>query len=119
MKKILLNTLLCVSVFIIGCTTAEQVNEIMNSWIGIHYSEVISEWGPPQQIIDDGRGGKIITWSHQSSILFPGTATTNINPFTGIATTTQAPGMIHNINKYRTFYTAKDGIICKWSWRGL
>ena len=50
--------LLCIGftmlVSTMGCAT--RMNEIMQSWEGHHYSNLIASWGPPQQILDDGSG---------------------------------------------------------------
>lgn len=34
-----------------------------NSWIGHHYSELVDKFGEPEQILEDGTGGKILSWS--------------------------------------------------------
>lgn len=50
-----------------GC--AGRVNEVMKSWVGHHYSDLIAAWGPPAQVLDDGSGGKIMTWASTRSPL--------------------------------------------------
>ena len=51
-----------------GCTPSTRqvtTRQVMNSWMGSHISELIRSWGPPQQIVTDGAGGKIYIWSWQ------------------------------------------------------
>ena len=42
--------------------------EIMQSWIGSHQSELIAKWGPPQETASDGKGGTILIYKFARSI---------------------------------------------------
>src|SRR5438034_6258382 len=43
-----------------GC--ASNVNDMMQSWVGHHQSELIAKWGPPQQTASDGKGGTVLVY---------------------------------------------------------
>lgn len=42
-----------------GC---QREQERLNPWIGQHYSNLLGSWGAPRQVIDDGKGGKILIY---------------------------------------------------------
>lgn len=119
----------------VGC--AGRINETMASWEGAHVSQLIGSWGPPSQVMDDGKGGMVYVYSTTRSWTTPGTATTKTtgqatanvwgtNRYaTGSATgsststTTYTPAQTYGYNAYRTFFINESGVIYKWAWRGL
>jgi hypothetical protein len=48
----------------LGCA-AQQLDERMAPWVGRSVSDLIAEWGAPQQTLPDGQGGQILTWFEQ------------------------------------------------------
>ena len=56
---------------------AGRINNMMRSWEGAHYSDLIMRWGPPQGVYDDGQGGRILVYTTSPSWTTPGQATTN------------------------------------------
>jgi hypothetical protein len=114
---------LLLSFVVAGC--AGRINDAMRSWVGHHYSDVIASWGPPAQVLDDGAGGKIMTWAATRSFTSPGYATTSTtanvygNFGTANSFTTYTPPQTTSYNATRTFWVNSDGIIYRWSWRGL
>src|ERR1039458_10702181 len=72
MKRTLLVVLLLVG--LVGCVA--RMNRVMSSWVGNSYGNVIAAWGPPDQVLDDGSGGKILVYTRVRSYTAPGTATT-------------------------------------------
>lgn len=42
-----------------GCVSTQ---EIMNSWLGHHQSDLIASWGPPTRTASDGKGGSILIY---------------------------------------------------------
>ena len=75
---------------VVGCVAlllltgfAARINNVMRSWEGAHYSQLIMSWGPPQGVYDDGQGGRILIYTQQRRWVTPGTATTTT---TGSAT---------------------------------
>ena len=51
---VLLVPVVASSVFLTGCAT--ETNNMMQSWVGHHQSELIASWGPPLQVASDGKG---------------------------------------------------------------
>lgn len=110
-----------------GC--AARINKVMASWERHHYSDLIASWGPPQQVFDDGAGGRILVWTATRSYTVPGQATTHTtgsataydNYIWGSATseTTYTPAQTYGWRAYRMFWINRDGIIYRWAWRGL
>ena len=111
---------------LVGCTA--RINKLMASWEGHHYSNLIASWGPPQQVFDDGAGGRILVYTAVRSYTVPGQATTYT---TGSATaynsmiwgsatsrTTYTPAQTYGWTAYRMFWIRRNGIIYRWAWRG-
>lgn len=117
MKKYVVWFIIIILFFIGGCMTAAQKNNIMQSWVGSHYSEVIASWGPPTQILDNTDGGKIISWQRTATLMMPGTGTTSYSPLTGTAYTTYQPGGTLTTRHSKTFWADPNGIIYDWAWR--
>lgn len=123
-RKLLL--LLIIAVLFSGCFA---INKVMKSWMGYHYGQLIAKWGPPQQVFDDGYGGRILIYTAQREFVAPGrsttyttgTATMYDNFIWGSATsrTTYTPARVTGYTAYRMFWINKRGIIYKWAWRGL
>ena len=128
MKKLVPRFLLASLVmFNAGC--AGHINNIMRSWEGHHYGDLIASWGPPQQVFDDGLGGRILVWTSVRSFTTPGHSSTYT---TGQATmydsyiwgsassyTTYSPAQTYGWTAYRMFWISREGYIYRWAWRGL
>ncbi len=101
----------------------------MQSWAGHHYSELMMSWGPPQQVYDDGQGGRILIYTIRRQWTTAGQATTTT---TGRATaydnfiwgnaqsfTEYRPPQTYGYTAWRMFRMDKEGRIVSWSWQGL
>lgn len=103
-KRVLI---LFVAFSLLGCAY-KSTNEIMNSWMGSHISQVIQSWGPPTHITEDGAGGRIYIWRPQPMAL-PDTPPASphlidVRPF-----------IVDRHNKsYKMFYVRSNGIIYYW-----
>jgi hypothetical protein len=109
--------LLVAIVLISSCATPSSVNDSMQSWVGSHQSSLIASWGPPQEVADDGLGGKVLIFKQTKSMPTPGHAQTTVQGNTAYTTYT-AP----SDNAYvatRMFYVNKDGYIYNYKWRGM
>ena len=112
--------------FISGCAS---INKTMQSWVGNHQSDLIASWGPPQQVMDDGRGGRIFIYPTTRSLTSPGHSTTTVTGSAygsgsyayGSATgyTTYTPPQTSSYNAYRMFWIDSNGYVYRWAWRGL
>ncbi len=56
-KRVFVFLILAYAMALVGCTAA--INKKMQSWEGKHYGDLIAAWGAPEQVLDDGQGGKI------------------------------------------------------------
>ena len=110
-----------------GC--AARMNKVMMSWQGHNFNDLLASWGPPNQVFDDGAGGRVMVWTATRSYTTPGSSTTQT---TGSATitgdtiwgnatshTTYNPGQTYQWNTSRTFWINRDGYVYRWAWRGL
>jgi hypothetical protein len=104
---------LAVAASLAGCSC---INKSMAAWEGRSANDLIADWGPPQQIMSDGNGGRILVYTTHT--LWGGdTAQTNgnITSYGAIsATTTYQPS-----GSYRMFWVNSSGVIYRWTWRGL
>ncbi len=131
---------------LIGCTA---INKQMQSFQGQHYNLLIAKWGPPQQVLDDGQGGRIFVYTKVRQYTTPGSSTThtdlNANASTlGRATysdygynptwdyrsntnvsgytdtySTYTPPRTTTYNAYRMFWIDRNGYIYRWAWKNL
>ncbi len=74
-----------------GCHT--NYDPVMAAWDGGHIDAVKAEWGQPQKVEPDGRGGKIMTWTAPSP--------------------TDYERMEHKV-----FHVNSRGMVYDWSWTG-
>lgn len=58
-----------------GCATVRQSGqsqaEILDSWKGHHYSELIQSWGPPTHVYDNGLSGVMLVYSEIRQVRRP------------------------------------------------
>ena len=135
MRKVLIVLL---AIFLSGCV---NMSEVMRSWEGQHFGNLIASWGPPQGVMDDGSGGKIFIYTQSRQWTTPGRAVTNVSSYgntygninmynnygnfnsfgTGYATatTTYTPPQVNGYQAWRMFWINSNGYIYRWQWKGL
>ena len=93
---------------------ASKIDRIMDSWVGHYQSELIACWGPPTEIVPDGKGGCMLiyesikgTWGDLKEDRIKGGANYSTRP--------RQPGYAAT----RIFYVNEEGIIYSWKWSGL
>ncbi len=122
-KAWLVLPLLALLPFTTSC--ASSVNKVMESWMGANVNDLIASWGPPQQVFDDGSGGKVLVWAADRTWTTPGRATTNttatVSGNTGWATstTTYTPAAVNGYTAYRMFWANSKGTLYRWAWKGM
>lgn len=52
--------------------TRPTLSEVCKTWIGGQAGDLMRSWGPPTTVIDDGEGGRIMTWKHDKNIMYTG-----------------------------------------------
>jgi hypothetical protein len=119
--------MLLVALLCVGCGgCAGKVNKTMQSWMGHTVVDLVAAWGPPDAVIPDGKGGRLLIYRRDQSITIPGSATT-----TGTATrvtdelwrietrTRTTPDETFTRSRHRTFGVDARGRIYSWSWKGV
>jgi hypothetical protein len=66
----------------------KEIEEVMQTWIGFHQSDLIQSWGAPLRVVADGLGGNIVVYH----------------------------GGAHN-HIYSEFYTDNQGVIRNVKWK--
>lgn len=106
---------------VLGCASkpkdfkrAKAVDDVMDSWVGHHQTELIDLWGPPTKIRPDGKGGRILvyeslkgTWGDEKDKRLVGGAQYRTEP------------KQQGYAAARVFYVNEKGIIESWKWWGL
>ncbi len=110
-----------------GC--AARNSNAMRAWEGRHYSDLIASWGPPQQVFDDGAGGRMLIWTSSRSYTTPGKSETQADGNATIyddyiwgsarSDTTYTPPQTHGSKAYRVFWINRRGYIYRWASKGL
>ena len=111
-----------------GCATTAQINAAMQSWVGHSMSELVAAWGPPSQVLDDGSGGKILSYQYTRAHTTHGAAYTQSSATaygvgghayaSGSSVTTYGPSRTTTTNSWRTFWVDSRGVVVNWSWQG-
>ena len=113
---------------VLGCVSA--INKTMASWEGHDFSELLATWGPPQQLFDDGAGGRILVYTFTRSYTVPGSAVTQTSGYAtpaygsgyniwATSVTTFNPAQTYGWTAYRMFWVNTSGNIYRWAWRGV
>ena len=107
MKLVNIAIAVVILVLMFGC--AASIDNTMKSWMGHNQSDLIASWGPPQQVMDDGQGGKILVYTAQRNFTTPGTATTSFSGSS--AQTTYNPPQTSSCAAHRMFWVSADGVM--------
>lgn len=93
---------------IVGALRDRQT-EIMAAWVGKHQSELIAEWGPPNNITTDGKGGTVLDYSYYK------------DKGQRIRINRRGRGRIspRGYTAKRYFYVDSNGIIYNFKWKRL
>lgn len=123
MKKII------ILILILALTGCAHMNAVMESWHNHHYSELLTTWGPPQQVFDDGQEGRILVYIENFQWVTPGKSETYGTGFvTGYdnfiwgsvrSRTTYTLPQVYNYTKYQMFRINQKGYIYQTAWKGL
>ena len=89
--------------FALGCGPSKQ--EVLNSWVGDHESNIIASWGPPSRTTPDGRGGHVLVWddSRTAGVALPSYNSAVIVP-------------VHH-QSYRAAWVNDQGVIYQLKWQ--
>lgn len=118
MRRLLSAVLL--SVIVAGCATEGKYGQMLDTWMGMPESQLLSKWGAPSSAYESG-GVKYLTYSDSASGYMPGTAPSYQSTVVGNTVYTNrvggTPGFAFN-RWCDTTFTVKSGVIVNWSWKG-
>ncbi len=126
-----------IATLLVGCASPDKV---MQSYMGHHYSDLVANWGMPQQKTPDGQGGEIWIYLQNRQWTTPGQANTTVygtgntygnlsgnsygatyqgnTSVYGTANTTYTPPQTRQWIARRTFFINSQGIIYRYAWQG-
>ena len=115
-----------------GCSIdpGKKLTKAMKSWMGQPCALLVGAWGPPQQVFDDGRGGRVLMYTEYRLIgasrpssttqsTYSATAIDNMIWGTGTSRTTYDPGRVIGYTAWRMFYVDQEGTVYSFAWKGL
>lgn len=110
-------------ILLTGCATTANYEAILQTWIGSTEMDLISKWGPPQQVYEATGGVKYLTYQDSRSGYVPGTSPTyytTYNNYTNTATTTSVGGSsgYSYTKSCQTTFEIRNGYITSWRWKG-
>ncbi|MGE0643102.1 MAG: hypothetical protein AB7P24_05485 [Nitrospira sp.] len=110
--------------FLIGiicsaCSTTGTMQGIMSSWEGANISEVVSQWGYPDEE-REFQGKKLYIWQHNKSAYIPQTTNTMATAYgnTIYAQSQSAGDYVLHGNCVRVLEINGGGTVTSWQWKG-
>jgi len=97
----------------------EEINAVMQSWLGHHEGQLYAQWGPPTEAFSDGYGGKIVVYRESRIVSSPGSVTTHTTLGGAYSYTTYTPPKLTAWTVWRAFWVNSSGTIYHWAWQGL
>ena len=95
-----------------------RINTAMASWESHSVTDLLAKWGPPQQVLSDGEYQVYMYITTSTSYTAPVTYRLWRNK--NASTVVLANGRVDtSIKSWRMFWADKNGIIRRWSWKGL
>jgi len=103
-----------------------QFDKMINDWEGRNINDLIAELGPPNQLLDDGQGGKILIYTSTKNIHSYGdsfttyqgsgqtyytSGSTAYSTGSGTANTFTTPGHSYSRSRHQMFWVNDNGII--------
>jgi uncharacterized protein YceK len=105
-----------------GCTSVAGYEAALESWVGGTEAELVSQWGPPQNVYVAPDGTRVLTYSNQRSVSVPGTPPSYSSTVIGNTVYTQPVGGTQgfdiDLSCSTSFSIDKNGRIASWSHRG-
>jgi hypothetical protein len=127
-KHWLVGASLVAALTVLGCASFEAYEKLLGTWLGDTEANLVSKWGPPQNVYVSPDGNRILTYYSQRTIVLPGyTAPTTTylsgtnygGTFSGTATSYNysTPPMVLDM-KCQTNFTVRQAQIVSWSYNG-
>jgi hypothetical protein len=120
MKTHLLKAIFLV-VFLSGCVTRGEFESDLASWVGSSEGDLVTQWGPPQNVYTSPDGARFLTYSSSGTVSIPARAPTYQTTMIGDqAISTPIGG--RSASSYSTScditFKLLDDTITNWSWKG-
>jgi hypothetical protein len=99
--------------------TYDQLRIMMRSYEGKHYNGLVGWLGPPSQILDDNKGGKILVFTKKETLVRPGHSTAYASGYghggvgTAFYTSRNYPATTHTIGLHLIFWINPQGYVYK------
>lgn len=118
MQKLLLGLILICAIS--GCATQKKYQSILNTWLGASENQLISSWGPPDNVYESD-SSKFLTYTTSRNVVLGQTnasyTTTVIGNTAYTAGSGGSPGRNYNMS-CRTTFEIRAGKIFRWSYKG-
>jgi hypothetical protein len=104
-----------------GCATTANYEAILATWMGSTEAQLVSAWGPPQNVYQAPDGSRILTYNSDRNVVIPGSAPTYTTQRVGNTYYTNAVGGTAPVNiglNCQTNMTIVRGVITSWSYQG-
>ena len=102
------------AVLVSGCARMNPSN-VMQSWQGQNYADLMLKWGPPTRSTPDGRGGQILVYEYDRRTgQIAGRAVPQLDGSV-IYTAPVSTGYVAT----RMFWVNPSGVIYNWRWQGF
>lgn len=108
-----------VGLILSACSTTQTMQGIMSSWEGSNISEVVSQWGYPDEE-REFQGKKLYIWQHNKSAYVPKTTNTTATAYgnTIYAQSHSTGGYAIHGNCVRILEVDGSGTVTSWEWKG-
>ncbi len=95
------------------------MNGIMSSWVDADISEVVAQWGEPDEV-READGQKIYVWDHPANVTPPKVTVRSMGVYvhTSPPVTAPASGEAGEANCRRLLILSAQGKVVNWQWDG-
>lgn len=102
-----------------ACSTTQTMDGIMSSWDGANLSEVVSQWGYPDEE-REFQGKKLYLWHHNKSAFVPQTTNTTatVSGSTVHAQSQSSGGYMLHGSCVRILEVDSAETVVSWQWKG-
>jgi hypothetical protein len=117
-RTLFITPIVLLSLFIMsGCTTKQEHEDMLSSWIGSSESDLIASWGVPTSFYElDGK--RYLTYSNSSQALVGGTPSITTYDLYGNAYSSGGTAPILVTSNCSITMVVENGLINEWRYEG-
>jgi len=116
-KSVILTAIL---IFLAGCATRANYENVLNSWVGATELDLVRKWGVPQQFYETS-GRKFLVYSSSRNMILPGSPPSYTQTVVGNTIYKNRVGGIPDqyieLNCKTTFELENEKVL-SWRWQG-